>query len=142
MMGTIRRRDRVMIPAALAAAAVLALPGPAHAAVAAAGPSASSLGFATPVVFAPVGVEVTFFNGDFVDHTLTSEALLPKKVARKTARCKSFGAKRCPLFDSGNVSTGMANELDGLDRIVAGTEYPFACRIHSGMTGTLIAVGL
>ena len=140
-MTTKTRRTRALIPATLTALAVLALASPAHAAVAAAGPGASSAGFATPVILAPVGVDVTLFNGDLVDHTLTSEALLPKKVARKTARCKSFGAKRCPLFDSGSVSTGMANELDGLDRIVAGTEYPFACRIHSGMTGTLTAVG-
>jgi plastocyanin len=140
-MRSMRRRIRVLVPAALAALALLAVSSPAQAAVAAAGPGASSTGFATRVVVAPVGADVTFVNGDLVDHTLTSEALLPKKVAKKTPRCKPYGAKRCPLFDSGTVPPGMANELDGLERIVPGTEYPFVCRLHSGMTGTLIAVG-
>lgn len=123
-------------------AALFVLAGPAYAVVAAAGPGASAGGFATRVVVSPVGGSVTFVNGDVADHTLTaSEAYLPKKVAKKTAHCKGYSKKTCPLFTTGSVGSGNSAEVEGLDRIVAGQQYAFKCEIHSGMTGTLIAVG-
>lgn len=121
-------------------AMLFAVAGPAHAVVAAAGPGASAAGFATRVVVAPVGGPVTFVNGDVTDHTLTaSEAYLPKKVAKRTAHCKGYPKKSCPLFTTGSVGNGDSAEVQGLDRIVAGQQYAFKCEIHSGMTGTLVA---
>ena len=132
----------VGVALATASAALLVLAAPAHAVVAAAGPGASSAGFATRVVVAPVGGSVTFVNGDLADHTLTaSEVYLPKKVAKKTAHCTGYPKKRCPLFTTGSIGSGDSGPVEGLNRIVAGRQYPFICEIHSGMTGTLVAVG-
>ena len=126
---------------AAGSAGLLLLAGPAHAAVAAAGPGASTAGFATRVVVTPVGGSVTFVNGDVADHTLTaSDAYLPKKVARKTAYCKPYPKRACPLFTTGSVGAGDSASVQGLDRLAAG-EYPFRCQIHSGMTGTLVVAG-
>ena len=123
-------------------AGLMMLAGPAYAAVAAAGPGASTAGFATRIVVTTVGGSVTFVNGDVADHTLTaSNKYLPKRVARKTAHCSGYPKKACPLFTTGSVSGGDTASVEGLDRVVAGREYPFKCEIHSGMTGTLVVAG-
>ena len=129
---------------AVLAASVLtiAAPSPAHAVVAAAGPGSFTAGYVTRVVVVPVGGPLTFVNGDAVTHTLTADdAFLPRRVARKTSRCSSYPARRCPLFDSGSVGTGDTVEVEGLNRLKAGRQYAFYCQIHSSMTGILIAGG-
>ncbi|MDQ3987400.1 MAG: hypothetical protein M3280_12990 [Actinomycetota bacterium] len=127
---------------AVASILVLAVPSPAYAVVAAAGPGSYAAGYVTRVVVVPVGGPLTFVNGDVVTHTLTADdAYLPRKVARKTARCSSYSLRRCPLFDSGSVGTGDAEEIEGLNRLKGGRQYAFYCQIHPSMTGILVAAG-
>ena len=115
---------------------------PAHAVVAAAGPGAAVAGYATPVVVAPDGAGVTFANSDLADHTLTaSEAKLPRRIAKKTRYCKSYGVRSCPLFTTGVVAGGESATVAGLERAKPGTEYEFVCQIHGGMRGTLVVPG-
>lgn len=138
---------RIGLPRSLAIVALvgatLALgAAPAHAVVAAAGPGAAFAGYATRVVVAPQGGPVTFANADLSDHTLTAaDAVLPRRIAKKTRYCKSYGVKSCPLFTSGVVQSGESAEVAGLKRAKAGREYEFQCEIHSGMRGTLVVAG-
>ena len=123
-------------------AGLLMLAGPAHAAVASAGPGASTTGYATPIVVTTAGGPVTFINGDVADHTLTASGkFLPKKLAKKTPHCSGYSRKSCPLFTTGSVGGGDSATVQGLERVAAGREYPFKCEIHSGMTGTLVVAG-
>ena len=135
------RSRRVLASTAIATIGVLSAPAPAHAAVAAAGPGASTAGYATPVVVTAKGGPVTFVNGDIADHTLTSADVLPTRIARKTARCKAYGVRSCPVFWTGGVSSGESAAVKGLARVKPGREYEFKCDIHNSMTGTLIVAG-
>lgn len=130
-------RTRLALAAALGL--VVAIPAPAHAAVAAAVPGYAA-GWATPVVVAPVGGSVTVANLDAAPHHLVAKDYLPKKIARKTPWCSGYSKKSCPLFWSETVGTGDTAEVQGLENIVSGEQYPFVCAIHSNMTGTLIGI--
>lgn len=128
--------------AVLAAGALVVLAAsPASAVVAAAGPGSFTTGYVTPVVVAAKGGSLTFFNGDVATHTLTSEAYLPKKIARKTKRCRSFSRTTCPLFTTRTVGEGESGRVDGLNHVKPGRQYDFYCRVHSGMRGTLVVPG-
>lgn len=136
------RAARLLVLSGLAAALVLTTSAPAHAVVAAAGPGASTTGYVTRVVVTPVGGPVTFVNGDVVaDHTLTADATLPKKVAKRTKRCRAYGVRSCPLFTTTVVASGQSAEVEGLKRVKAGRQYEFKCLIHGSMTGTLVVAG-
>ena len=128
-------------PIVLGAMALVALAPAAHAVVAAAGPGASFGGYATRVVVVPRGGPLTFVNGDLADHTLTSEARLPRRIAKKTPHCKAYGARSCPVFTSPVVPGGESGAVQGLNRVKPGRDYEFMCMIHSGMRGTLIVGG-
>jgi plastocyanin len=123
----------------LAGLAVLGLPSPAHAVVAAAGPGSFAGSYATPVVFTQSGGPVTFVNGDVAPHTMTAaDAYLPKKIAKKTRRCSGYSPRSCPLFATKTVDSGESAELGGLKRLKPGGQYAFRCMIHSNMRGTLV----
>ena len=136
------RAARLLVLSGLAGALVLATAAPAHAVVAAAGPGAFTTGYATRVVTTPVGGPVTFANGDVADHTLTSKATLPRKVARKTSRCRGYSRTSCPLFTTSVVASGESAAVQGLERVKAGRQYEFVCQIHGSMTGTLVVAGV
>ncbi|MGH2729256.1 MAG: cupredoxin domain-containing protein [Actinomycetota bacterium] len=122
----------------LVAALTLATAAPAHAVVAAAGPGAYVAGWATPVVVAQSGGDVTVVNDDVAPHNLVaSEDYLPAKVAKKTAWCSAFKKKSCPLFWSETITIGETTQVQGLENIATG-QYEFFCSIHPGMTGTLV----
>jgi plastocyanin len=126
---------------ALAAAAVLvvAVPGPAHAAVAAAAPGGFLAGFATPVVVAAQGEAITFANADVAPHNFVADGVyLPKKEAKKARWCSAYTPKNCPLFWSATVAAGETADVEGVERLEAGKQYPFFCSVHPGMKGTLV----
>jgi len=131
-------RTRLALAAVLGL--VVAIPAPAHAAVAAAGPGSFAAGWATPVVVAPVGGPVTVANLDAAPHQLVAKDYLPKKIARKTPWYRGYSKKSCPLFWSEAVVTGATVEVQGLENIVSGSQYPFVCAIHANMTGTLVGI--
>lgn len=136
------RAARLLALSGLAGALVLMTPAPAHAVVAAAGPGAFATGYATRVVVTPAGGPVTFMNGDAVaDHTLTAaDATLPKKVAKRTKRCRGYSVRSCPLFATPVVGPGGSAAVEGLKRVKPG-QYEFKCQIHGSMTGTLVVAG-
>lgn len=124
---------------ALAGAVLLAAPVPAHAAVAAAVPGSFLAGFATPVVVAAQGEGITFANADPAPHNFVADGVyLSKKDAKKARWCTSFTAKACPLFWSPTIAAGETTEVEGLERLEAGAQYPFFCSVHPGMKGTLV----
>lgn len=125
--------------AAVSAVLVLAAPAPAHAAVAAAVPGSFVAGFATPVVVAAQGEGITFANADPAPHNFVADGVyLSKKDAKKARWCSSFPAKTCPLFWSPTIAAGETTEVEGLDHLEAGAQYPFFCSVHPGMKGTLV----
>jgi plastocyanin len=133
------RCSGLAVAVGLAVATVFLTPGPAQAVVAAAAPGSFAGSYATPVVFTRVGGPLIFVNGDVTDHTITaSDAYLPRRVARRTKRCASYSARRCPLFTSGTVGAGETGEVKGLKRVKAGKQYSFRCDFHSSMRGTLV----
>lgn len=136
------RAARIFVLSGLAGALMLAGATPAHAVVAAAGPGAFAAGYATRVVVTPAGGPVTFVNGDAADHTLTAaDAKLPKRVAKRTKRCRGYSPRSCPLFTTPVVASGESAEVEGLNRVKAGRQYDFVCQIHGSMTGTLVVAG-
>ena len=136
------RIRQVLAIGSMTSVALVAAPAPAHAVVAAAGPGAFQTGYATRVVITAKGGPVTFFNGDVADHSLTAaDARLPKRIARKTARCRAYSARSCPLFSSPVIAGGQSAEVDGLGRVKPGRQYEFQCVIHNQMKGTLVVAG-
>lgn len=132
-------RARRALLAAAAAALVVAPSAPAHAAVAAAVPGSFAAGFATPVVVAAQGEDITFVNADPAPHNFVADGVyLAKKDAKKSRWCTAFSAKTCPLFWSPTIAAGETADVEGLDRLEAGKQYPFFCTVHPGMKGTLV----
>ncbi len=132
-------RPTSAVVAAASAALVLAVPVPARAAVAAAVPGSFAAGFATPVVVAAQGEGITFVNADAAPHNFVADGVyLSKKDAKKSPWCSAFTPKTCPLFWSPTVSAGETTEVEGLERLEAGKQYPFFCSVHPGMKGTLV----
>ncbi len=132
-------RSRRVLVAAAAAALVLAAAVPAHAAVAAAVPGSFVAGFATPVVVAAQGEAITFANADAAPHNFMADGVyLAKKDAKKSKWCSAYTLKTCPLFWSPTIAAGETTEVEGLERLEAGKQYPFFCSVHPGMKGTLV----
>ncbi|MDQ4142958.1 MAG: cupredoxin domain-containing protein [Actinomycetota bacterium] len=124
------------------AGALIALgASPAHAVVAAAGPGSFTAGYLTPVVAVPKGGPLTFVNHDVADHSVTAKALLSRKVAKKTAYCKSYTPTSCPLFTSAVIVGGESGAVQGLGNAKPGRHYEFACRVHGNMRGILVVAG-
>src|SRR3712207_4694035 len=125
--------------AAASAALVLAAPAPAHAAVAVAVPGSFAAGFATPVVVTAPGEAITFVNADPAPHNFVADGVyLSKKDAKKARWCSAYTVKSCPLFWSPTVAAGETTEVEGVDGLVSGQQYPFFCSLHPGMKGTLV----
>ncbi|HEX2058872.1 MAG TPA: plastocyanin/azurin family copper-binding protein [Actinomycetota bacterium] len=132
-------RARAFAVAAAAAALVVATSVPAHAALAAAVPGSFAAGFATPVVVAAQGEGITFANTDIAPHNFIADGVyLSKKDAKKTKWCSAYTVKTCPLFWSPTIAGGETTEVEGLERLEAGGQYPFFCSVHPGMKGTLV----
>lgn len=125
--------------AAVSAALLLAAPAPAHAAIAAAGPGGFVAGFVTPVVVAAQGEAITFANADVAPHNFVADGVyLTKKDAKKARWCSAYTSKTCPLFWSATVGAGETADVEGVERLEAGSQYPFFCTVHPGMKGTLV----
>ncbi|MDQ4024984.1 MAG: plastocyanin/azurin family copper-binding protein [Actinomycetota bacterium] len=127
------------ISVAAGAALVLAGSAPAHAAIAAAGPGGFVAGFATPVVAAAQGEAITFANADVAPHNFIADGVyLSKKDAKKARWCTSFTAKTCPLFWSPTITAGESADVEGIEYLESGKQYPFFCSVHPAMKGTLV----
>jgi plastocyanin len=125
--------------AAAAVALVLAASAPAHAAVAAVAPGGFLAGFATPVVPAAQGEAITFVNTDVAPHNFVADGVfLSKKDAKKSRWCTAFTAKTCPLFWSPTITGGEQANVEGIERLESGNQYPFHCTVHPSMKGTLV----
>ncbi|HEU4480675.1 MAG TPA: plastocyanin/azurin family copper-binding protein [Actinomycetota bacterium] len=132
-------RSRLTLAAALGCCALVATSIPAAAGVAAAGPGGFAAGFLTPVVVIAEGEGITFVNGDAAPHDFVADGVfLPPKAAGKARWCSSFSKKRCPLFWSARATAGESVEVEGLERVGAGKQYPFYCSLHPNMKGTLV----
>ena len=131
---------RKIATAALAAmTSVVLTSSAAHAVIAAAVPQSFQLGFATPVVVAPVGGPVTFVNTDTIPHNIQADGVfLPKKKAKKTDWCNLFPKKECPIFYSDAIGQGQTVDVQGLENTESGKQYPFMCLLHPNMKGTLV----
>lgn len=124
---------------AAVAALLVAAPAPARAAVAAAGPGGFAAGFATPVVVSAPGEAITFTNADVAPHNFVADGVyLPKKEAKKARWCSAYTAKTCPFFWSATVGAGESADVEGVERLESGKQYPFFCSVHPGMKGTLV----
>ncbi len=135
-MKSLRRHASVI---AAAAAVLLAVPAPAHAAVAAAAPGGFLAGFATPVVTAAQGEAITFANADVAPHNFVADGVyLSKKDSKKARWCTAYTPKNCPLFWSATITAGETADVEGVERLEAGKQYPFFCTVHPAMKGTLV----
>lgn len=132
-------RVKSSLVAAASAALVLAASSPAGAAVAAAVPGSFAAGFATPVVVTAPGEAITFANADPAPHNFVADGVyLSKKDAKKAKWCSAFTAKTCPVFWSPTIAAGETTEVEGVDLLESGKQYPFFCSVHPGMKGTLV----
>ncbi len=129
-----------MTRAGLVAAVVLVLAAPAASAgVAASGPGGFAAGFATPVVVIAEGEGITYANADIAPHNVVADGLfLSKKAAKKARWCSAFDKGTCPLFWSPTITAGETTEVEGLEVLESGNQYPFLCTLHPGMKGTVI----
>ena len=134
-MTKLRRRATILAAAAL----VVAGSAPAHAAVAAAGPGGFVAGFATPVVVAAQGEAISFANADVAPHNFVADGVyLSKKDAKKARWCTAYTSKTCPLFWSATVGAGETADVEGVEGLESGKQYPFFCSVHPGMKRTLV----
>ncbi len=88
-----------------------------------AGPGAVYTTYATPVMTARKGGDLSFVNLDAPQHDVTAD----KK-----------GPDGKPLFQSELAGIGEVAPIKGLDRVQSGQSYGFFCSLHPGMRGTLI----
>ncbi|HET7482933.1 MAG TPA: hypothetical protein VFK89_08740, partial [Actinomycetota bacterium] len=61
-----------------------------------------------------------------------------KKAAKKARWCSAYPKGSCPLFWSPSIGTGESTEVQGLQVLKSGEQYPFYCSIHPGMKGTIV----
>jgi plastocyanin len=133
------RPPRTVLLLVMTLALVIAGAAPVRAAVAAAGPGGFAAGFATPVVVAAEGEEITFINTDIAPHDFLADGVfMPRKAAKKAPWCSGFRRGTCPLFWTPTITAGETTDVSGIERLEAGEQYPFYCSRHPGMKGTLI----
>ena len=124
---------------ALVLAISLAPLGPAHAATAAPGPGGFAAGWLTPVVVIEEGEGITYMNLDIAPHNFVADGIfLTKKQAKGVKWCSAYEKGMCPLFWSETIGTNQSTEVEGLEGLKAGTQYPFFCSAHPSMKGTLV----
>ena len=113
--------------------------GPASAAVAAAGPGGFAAGFITRAVVIAPGEGITFTNLDAPQHNFIADGVyLSKKASKKAEWCTAYPKGQCPLFWSPSIGTGESTDVQGLESLKSGEQYPFYCSIHPGMKGTIV----
>ena len=136
----IARKTRPLALAAVIVAMVVGPVPPANAVIAVATQASVQTGYATPVVVTAQGGVVVFSNSDLIPHDITADRLyLPKKVAKKQPWCSTYPKKGCPMFTTGATPTGGVTQLQGLNLVESGNQYPFVCSMHpSTMKGTLV----
>ena len=131
--------SRLALALPLAALLALSASAPAVAATAAAGPGGFAAGFATPVVVAAQGEDITFVNADVAPHDFVADGVfLSKKAGKKAEWCSGFRPGTCPLFWTPTITAGETTDVFGLEKLKSGQQYPFFCSRHPGMKGTLI----
>ena len=124
---------------ALVLAISLAPIGAAHAATAATGPGGFAAGWLTPVVVIAEGEGITYVNADVAPHNFIADGVfLTKKQAKSVKWCSAYDKGMCPLFWSATIGAGETTEVEGLEAVKAGTQYPFFCSVHPSMKGTLV----
>ena len=115
-------------------------------------PGGFATGYATPVIVATAGGELTFANFDVPQHDFVHDVEAdgfggpskqpwcpkPPKGKKKKGHKHAHGAN-CPVFWSAQVGTGQTTTVQGLENLKSGTEYTFFCTLHHNMRGTLIA---
>jgi outer membrane protein assembly factor BamB len=87
-----------------------------------AGPGAVYTTYATPVVTAEKGGQLSFVNLDLPQHDVVSDEKAPDGR---------------PVFQSKLSGLGEVAPVEGLDRAQSGKAYGFFCSLHPGMRGTL-----
>lgn len=95
----------------------------------------SSAAWTLPVFAAPQGASLTFVNLDTAPHDFVATAFGPDTQPW----CTAFPTGQCPLFYSAFAHLGESVAVEGLENLVPGEQYTFACLIHP-MRGTLIAL--
>ena len=111
----------------------------ASAAEAVAGPGGFAAGFITRAVVVAAGEGITFTNLDAPQHNFIADGVfLAKKAAKKAEWCTAYPKGKCPLFWSPSIGTGESTEVQGLESLKSGEQYPFYCSIHPGMKGTIV----
>jgi plastocyanin len=119
--------------------AAMVSPARAAATVAIAGPAASAVGFATPVVVAATTAPFTFVNGDNgAQHNVESVDFGPDSSAWCVPQ--HFSRGRCPLFFGPLIDFGKTSTVDGIAGLTPGKTYAFKCELHSPMIGTLVVI--
>jgi len=112
-------------------------------------PQAKVTGYATPVIVAERGEEITFNNFDLEKHDVVqdvetdgfgSKKRLPwcPKKKKKSAHGHDHDHGECPLFWSKLIGLGESTRILGLKNLKPGETYSFFCTLHHGMKGTLI----
>jgi plastocyanin len=130
-------RRLLVVPLALVV--VLALGGPAAAAVVATGPGGFQAGYLPPVVVVAPGENLDYSNFDVASHSVVAaDAYVPRKKAKKVKWCSGFDKGKCPLFWSPAIGVGETTSVLGLERVQSGTQYGFLCTLHPNMKGTLV----
>jgi hypothetical protein len=90
--------------------------------------------YATPVVIAPRGGPLTFWNQDIQVHNVTSDATGPSTQPW----CRFFDAGACPLFWSPMTDLGQTSAVLGTENASSGETYGFHCVYHPSVRATLI----
>lgn len=103
-------------------------------------------GYATPVIVAERGEEVTFTNLDLEKHNVVQDVATDGKGSTKRMpwceKPKSDGHghhhAECPIFWSKLIGLGETTPILGLKNVKPGEIYSFFCTLHHGMKGKLI----
>ncbi|MDQ3963727.1 MAG: plastocyanin/azurin family copper-binding protein [Actinomycetota bacterium] len=103
-------------------------------------------GYATPVIVAERGEEITFTNLDLEKHNVVQDVAIDGKGSKKRMpwceKPKSDGHEHhdteCPIFWSKLIGLAETTPILGLDNVKSGEIYSFFCTLHHGMKGKLI----
>ena len=103
------------------------------------GPQGQFYGYATPVVVANKGGDVSYTNIDLVRHDVIQDPRTDG-VAGPDSKpwCGRFPDGKCPVFWTPLMGLGQTTSVRGLENVKRGQTYTFYCSLHPGMRGRLI----
>ena len=103
------------------------------------GPGGAFAGWTQPVLVMRAGDTVTYTNVDIAPHDVVATVVGPDEPWC-TTKPFNYAPGTCPLFATPLITLGRSTAVLGLNNVQPEGQYPFICRLHPNMKGTLVVL--